>query len=120
MNRQQGDPKSSVQVDNGSKKQQLLERKSKHLEDENAFLKRQITSLEDKLSEMSQSLANLTKELSLLRNKQNAPAVDPVFSFEKRFQSEHSSFMQAIESAIIRILPGIIHSHVQNLSPSTS
>jgi hypothetical protein len=97
---------------------------------ENAELKKQIGGLEEKLSVVSKSLSDLTQELA---QKQQISPVEPVSTVsgldsttssllgkDACIQFVQPGLLQAIEQAILRIVPGIIHSQLKHLSHATS
>ena len=73
---------------------------------------------------MSKSLSKLTNEVSLFRKQKGLP-IEKVMSSPGSPLNNDTQFLEpnllkAIETVIIRIVPGIITAQLQNLSLNTS
>jgi hypothetical protein len=98
------------------------DRSNSALKSENNDLKRKISFLEGQLKDMSKSLASLSEELSLLRKAatQPPPAALPAFSFASSSDSSlPSGLIQAIESAVMRIVPTLMNRQMMYPSQNT-
>jgi hypothetical protein len=90
------------------------------LKSENALLRKQVSSLEEQLRGLSKSMSNLTEELSRLR--QAAPQTSPVVSLPPTLPVDSSlqpSLIQAIENAILRIVPNLINRQMMYIPQPT-